>query len=156
MSNRGFQFITWDRFKSVVFKWSRGTSEGTWRNFRGSAKKSHGLCQIEKKISLRDKHFTLSVEYINSAALSSQAKYIDRAAAACRQRYCQLLRVEGVAWWAQRFPTAVYLSLRIVQKQLWGDKVEEKLHLGGHLFLNNTRSKTHIYIYTYIDRDVGG
>jgi hypothetical protein len=40
--------------------------------------------------------------------LSPQANYIDRAAAACLRSYCQLLRVEGVAWTAQRIPTAVF------------------------------------------------
>ena len=41
--------------------------------------------------------------------LSPRANYTDRAAAARRQSYCQLLRVEGVAWSAQRVPTAVKL-----------------------------------------------
>jgi hypothetical protein len=39
--------------------------------------------------------------------LSLQANYTDRATSACRRSYCQLLRVEGVAWSAQRIPTAV-------------------------------------------------
>jgi hypothetical protein len=39
--------------------------------------------------------------------LSSQANYTDRATAACRGSWFQLLRIEGVAWWAQRIPTAV-------------------------------------------------
>jgi hypothetical protein len=38
--------------------------------------------------------------------LSLQANYTDRATAACR-RSLQPLRVEGVAWSAQRIPTAV-------------------------------------------------
>jgi hypothetical protein len=41
---------------------------------------------------------------------SLQASYTDRATAACRRSYCQLLRIEGVAWSAQRIPMAVNLS----------------------------------------------
>jgi hypothetical protein len=41
---------------------------------------------------------------------SPQANYTDRATAACRRSQCQLLRVEGVAWSAQRIPTAVNLG----------------------------------------------
>jgi hypothetical protein len=42
---------------------------------------------------------------------SPQANYIDRATAACR-RSRQPLRVEGVAWSAQRIPTAVNHGIR--------------------------------------------
>jgi hypothetical protein len=42
---------------------------------------------------------------VNSVAFSPQANYTDRATAACRQIQCQLLRIEGVAWSAQRIPT---------------------------------------------------
>jgi hypothetical protein len=42
--------------------------------------------------------------------LSPQANYIDRATAACRRSYYQLLRVEGVVWSAQRIPKAVNLD----------------------------------------------
>jgi hypothetical protein len=41
---------------------------------------------------------------------SPQANYTDRATAACRQSYYQTLRIEGVAWAAQRIPTAVNLG----------------------------------------------
>jgi hypothetical protein len=41
---------------------------------------------------------------------SPQANYTDRATAACRRIYCQPLRVEGVAWSAQRILTAVNLG----------------------------------------------
>jgi hypothetical protein len=41
--------------------------------------------------------------------LSPQAHYTDRATAAC-QRSFKLLRIEGVAWSAQRIPTAVNLG----------------------------------------------
>jgi hypothetical protein len=40
--------------------------------------------------------------------LSPQANYTDRATAACRRSYYQLLRIEGVTWSAQRIPTAVF------------------------------------------------
>jgi hypothetical protein len=43
--------------------------------------------------------------------LSPQANYTDRrATTACRRSSCQLLRVESVAWSAQRIPTAVNLG----------------------------------------------
>jgi hypothetical protein len=41
---------------------------------------------------------------------SPQANYTDRTTAACRRSYCPPLRVEGVAWSAQRIPTAVNLG----------------------------------------------
>jgi hypothetical protein len=41
---------------------------------------------------------------------SPQANYTDRATAACRRSYCQLLRIEGVALSVQRTPTAVNLG----------------------------------------------
>jgi hypothetical protein len=47
---------------------------------------------------------------LNSVAFSPQANFTDRTAAACRPSYCQLLRIEGVAWSAQRRPTAVKLG----------------------------------------------
>jgi hypothetical protein len=36
--------------------------------------------------------------------------YTDRATAACWRSWCQLLRIEGVAWSAQRIPTVVNLG----------------------------------------------
>jgi hypothetical protein len=44
---------------------------------------------------------------LNSLAFSLQKNYTDRATAASRRSYCQLLRIEGVAWSAQRIHTAV-------------------------------------------------
>jgi hypothetical protein len=41
---------------------------------------------------------------------SPQASYTNRATAACRRSCCQLLRMEGVAWSAQRIPTVVNLD----------------------------------------------
>jgi hypothetical protein len=41
---------------------------------------------------------------------SPQGNYTDRATAACRRSSCQLFRIEGVAWSAQRIPTAVNLE----------------------------------------------
>jgi hypothetical protein len=42
--------------------------------------------------------------------ISPQANYTDRAIAACRRSQCQLLRVEGAAWPAQRIPMALNLG----------------------------------------------
>jgi hypothetical protein len=39
-----------------------------------------------------------------------RANYTDRATAACWRSQCQLLRIEGVAWPAQRIPTVVNLG----------------------------------------------
>jgi hypothetical protein len=47
---------------------------------------------------------------LNSVAFSPQANYTDRATAACRRSWCQLLRIEGVVWSAQWIPTAVNLG----------------------------------------------
>jgi hypothetical protein len=46
----------------------------------------------------------IKVKYINSVAFSPQANYTDRATAACRRSYCQLLLIQSVAWSAQRIP----------------------------------------------------
>jgi hypothetical protein len=43
----------------------------------------------------------------NSVAFCPQANYTDRATAACWRNWCRLLRLQGVAWSAQRIPTAV-------------------------------------------------
>jgi hypothetical protein len=40
--------------------------------------------------------------------LSPQANYTDRATAACRRSYCQLLRIEGATWSAWQIPTTVF------------------------------------------------
>jgi hypothetical protein len=50
---------------------------------------------------------TLPSKNLNSVVFSPQANYTDRATAACRRSYCQLLRIEGVAWSAQRIPPVV-------------------------------------------------
>jgi hypothetical protein len=39
-----------------------------------------------------------------------RANYTDRETTACWRSYCQLLRIEGVAWSAQRIPTVVNLG----------------------------------------------
>jgi hypothetical protein len=49
---------------------------------------------------------------LNSVACSPQANYTDRAAAACQRSEGQFLRIEGVAWSAQRIPAAVNLSFQ--------------------------------------------
>jgi hypothetical protein len=45
----------------------------------------------------------------NSVAFSPQANYTDRETAACRRSWCQLLRIEDVAWSAQQIPTTINL-----------------------------------------------
>jgi hypothetical protein len=47
---------------------------------------------------------------INLRNFSPQANYTNRAIAACRRSWCQLLSIEGVAWSAQRIPTTVNLG----------------------------------------------
>jgi hypothetical protein len=37
-----------------------------------------------------------------------RANYTDRATAACRRGFCQLLQIKSVAWSTQRIPTAVF------------------------------------------------
>jgi hypothetical protein len=54
--------------------------------------------------------FTLSQFKKKLNCFSPQANYTNRATAACRRSYCQLLRIEGVAWSVQRVPTAVKLD----------------------------------------------
>jgi hypothetical protein len=75
----------------------------------------------------------------NSVAVSPFANYTDRATAACRRSYCQLLRIEGVAWSAQRIPTAVnigfqdrchYFSIQVapqLSSRGWVDPVPDPL-----------------------------
>jgi hypothetical protein len=74
-------------------------------------------------------------------AFSPQANYTDRASAACRWTSCQLLRIEGVASWAQRIPTAVnlgfidrsrYFSIQVapqLSSRGWVDPVPDPLLL---------------------------
>jgi hypothetical protein len=78
----------------------------------------------------------------NSVAFSTQANYTDRATAACRRILCQLLRIEGVAWSAQRIPTAVnlgfldrsnYFSIQVapqLSSRGWVDPVPDQSHPG--------------------------
>jgi hypothetical protein len=47
----------------------------------------------------------------NLRGFSPKANYTDRATAACRRSYCQLLRIESVAWSAQLIPTAFNLGV---------------------------------------------
>jgi hypothetical protein len=58
-----------------------------------------------------DIYVTVQLEEIKLRGRSPQANYTDRATAACRRSWCQPLRVEGVAWSAQRIPTAFNLGL---------------------------------------------
>jgi hypothetical protein len=72
---------------------------------------------------------------------SPQANYTNRATAACQRSYCQLLRIEGVAWLAQWIPTAVnlgfldrsrYFSFQVAPQlfsRCWVDRVPDPLLL---------------------------
>jgi hypothetical protein len=67
-----------------------------------------------------------------------QGNYTDRATAACRRSQCQPLRVEGVAWSAQRIPTAVNLGFldRRINICRQKDKVKMKLRYMWWLFMD--------------------
>jgi hypothetical protein len=52
-------------------------------------------------------NFLLLLSLLLLRDFSPRPNYTDRATAACRQSYCQLLRIEGVAWSVQWIPTAV-------------------------------------------------
>jgi hypothetical protein len=57
-----------------------------------------------------DVYFGTKLKKTKLRGLSTQANYTDRATAACRRSYCKLLRIESVAWSAQRVPKAVNLG----------------------------------------------
>jgi hypothetical protein len=79
--------------------------------------------------------------YNKLRGFSPQANYTNRVTAACRPSWCQLFRIEGVAWSAQRIPTAVnlgfldrscYLSIQVVPQlfsRAWVDPVPDPLLL---------------------------
>jgi hypothetical protein len=58
-----------------------------------------------------DAHKCFHTRQKNSVTTSPQANYTDRATAASQRSWCQLLRIEGVAWSAQRIPMAVFSVL---------------------------------------------
>jgi hypothetical protein len=68
-------------------------------------------------MKLLKRHWLSSVQYIcirhwtKLRGLSPRANYTDRVTAACRRSKCQLLRLAGVAWSAQRIPMAVFSAL---------------------------------------------
>jgi hypothetical protein len=91
-------------------------------------------------------------------AFSSQAYHTDRATAGCRRSQWQLLRIEGVAWSAQRVPTAVNLgfldpeqllfhsiSSSVILTRLWQQKMVNmhKLLLLSFVYLYNTYERTY-------------
>jgi hypothetical protein len=55
---------------------------------------------ITYKKALKDHHNSklTSVNTYLLRGLNPQANYTDRATAACRRSYCQLLRIEGAKW----------------------------------------------------------
>jgi hypothetical protein len=82
----------------------------------------------------------IDLDKTNSVTFSPQVNYTDRATAACRRSWCQLLRIEGVAWSAQQIPTAVnlcilersrYFSIQLapqLSSRGWVDPVPDPLH----------------------------
>jgi hypothetical protein len=56
----------------------------------------------------KNSNFFTKLKLTEIRGLSPRAIYTDRAIAACRRSYCQILRIEGVAWSAQRIPTDVF------------------------------------------------
>jgi hypothetical protein len=54
----------------------------------------------------------------NLHCFSPQANYTDRATAACRRSLCQLLRMEGITWSAQRIHTAFIMFAIRTEKYL--------------------------------------
>jgi hypothetical protein len=74
------------------------------------------LCNESVEISEKliaeagDSSGTHKTKKLNSVAFSPQATYTDRASAACRRSYSQLLRIEGVAWSVQWIPKAFYFG----------------------------------------------
>jgi hypothetical protein len=61
------------------------------------------ICRQLPKQRQKEKQLTYLLR-----GLSPQAKYTDRATAACRRSWCQLLRIEGATWSAGQIPTAVF------------------------------------------------
>jgi hypothetical protein len=116
---------------------------------------------------------------LNSVAFSPLANYTDRAASACRWSYCQLLRIEGVAWSAQRIPTAVnigfqdrsrYFSIQVapqLSSRGWVDPVPDPLllrnlwicsqklwpldHRGGHCIGHSKQKSVYAHV-SYSER----
>jgi hypothetical protein len=63
-------------------------------------------------------------------ALSPQANYTDWATAACGRSKCQLLRIEGVAWSAQRIPwPLIRLLNRLLACDIWASPSRFKINL---------------------------
>jgi hypothetical protein len=56
-------------------------------------------------ISIPDENALLKTKL---RGLSPRANYTERETAACRQSYCQLLRLDGATWSKWRIPTAVF------------------------------------------------
>jgi hypothetical protein len=67
--------------------------------------------------------------------LSPRANYTDRATAACRRSWCQLLRLEGATWSAWRNPRPYYRVSRPVllndSKDNWVTNVAANLNIFG-------------------------
>jgi hypothetical protein len=66
------------------------------------------VAQCLHQLRYRVPHFLIM--YIKKSGFSPPANYADRATAVCRRSWCQLSRIESVAWSAERIPTAVYFG----------------------------------------------
>jgi hypothetical protein len=66
----------------------------------------------------------------NSVAFSPQANYTDRETTSCRRSKCKVLLIDGVAWSAQRIPTAVNLGF-LVQSCYFSTQVALQLSSRG-------------------------
>jgi hypothetical protein len=80
------------------------TNKQTTRHIRALVKSP--VVQLLK--NLRTFHGTRTNKTNKLRGLSPRANYTDRATAVCRQSWCHFMRIEGVAWSAQRIPTAVF------------------------------------------------
>jgi hypothetical protein len=102
------------RFWPVKFRHNDSTAASVIANtqfaeltFQQSAKSTPYSSQEHRNQKRSCKKYKL-----NSVALVRKRNITDRATAACRRSLCLRLRVEGVAWSAQRIPTAVNLGFR--------------------------------------------
>jgi hypothetical protein len=80
---------------------SRKSGSWTWQRGRNSAL----TCKTTTTTSATTTTTTTELKKTKLRGHSQQANYTGRETAACRRSCCQPLRVEGVAWSAQRIPT---------------------------------------------------
>jgi hypothetical protein len=83
--------------------------------FRDKAVSLYSIKIVDKKDTLRAVTNINSVASVHKRTIPTErpplvGKVTARSTAACRRSYCQLLRIEGVAWSAQRISTAFNLG----------------------------------------------